>query len=237
MNDSSTHRYTFKNSRYSSHSTILRIVGEGNGQVLDVGCGTGYLSSELRVRGWHVIGIDNDRLAIQSATSVCDRVILADLNQLDTLMLNNEQFDIIVFGDVLEHLHYPLKTLKFLKQHLTPTGQMIISVPNIAYFWIRLNLLFGRFEYSDRGILDRTHIHFFTRRSLVRLLDEAELCVSKRYSTPAPLEEVLPKSLVARTLAPLRAISALLATLLPKLCGYQFVVVARPRVPDLTHSE
>src|SRR5437016_12769572 len=110
-------------------------------------------------------------------------------------------FDAIVYGDVLEHLHDPARVLAALNRGLAPGGQAVISVPNVAHLWVRLSLAAGRFEYADRGILDRTHLRFFTRRSLGALLTGAGLRVERLTATPAPLYQVAPERLHGRALA------------------------------------
>src|SRR5262245_49400337 len=101
-------------------------------------------------------------------------------------------FAAIVYGDVLEHLVDPLGVLMGLNRFLSPEGAVVLSIPNVAHLWVRLSLLAGRFDYGDRGILDRTHLRYFTRRSFLEMLARADLEVRELVATPAPLPLVVP---------------------------------------------
>ncbi len=136
-------------------------------------------------------------------------------------------FDAIVYGDILEHLSDPARVLSSLDQYLKEDGIVIISVPNVAHFWTRLQLLLGRFEYADRGILDRTHLRFFTRKSFLRFLVESKLALIELIATPVPLPLLIPERLHGPWLSLLHALNALGARCWPGLWAYQFVAVAR----------
>lgn len=223
--------YALKTDPWSSHAVILRWAGPGNGRrLLDVGAADGLLSRHFRAAGWRVTGIESNPAAARIAASHCERVLVADLDH--ELPALEGPFDLIVCGDVLEHLRDPLGVVRSLTRHLAPGGRVLISVPNVAHLWIRLNLLLGRFEYADRGILDRTHLRFFTWRSLRRLLDDAGLRVVSRTVTPVPLPQVVPPRWHGRTLAALHAMAATAARACPRLLGYQFVVLASPARPE-----
>jgi 2-polyprenyl-3-methyl-5-hydroxy-6-metoxy-1,4-benzoquinol methylase len=204
---------------------ILEWLGEGRGRcLLDVGAADGLLSRHLTARGWRVTGLEADPEAARAGAKHCERMIVADLNQ-ETPAVDGP-FDAIVYGDVLEHLVDPGRALGELNGALAPGGVAVVSVPNVAHLWVRLSLLAGRFHYADRGILDRTHLRFFTRRSLRALLDEAGLTVLRATATPVPLYQVVPPRLHAAPLAAVHAASAAAARMLPRLLGYQFVVLA-----------
>jgi 2-polyprenyl-3-methyl-5-hydroxy-6-metoxy-1,4-benzoquinol methylase len=220
-------RYTLKADPYSSHSVILGWLGDGGGRrLLDVGAADGLLSRRLTERGWRVTGIEADAEAAAAGAGVCERMIVADLDH--DLPPLAEAFDAIVYADVLEHLRDPARVLLALDRRLAPGGLVVVSVPNVAHLWMRLSLAAGRFEYRERGILDRTHLRFFTRRSLHALLAHAGLRVVRATATPVPLYQVLTPRWHGRALALLQAVSAATARALPRLLGYQFVVLARP---------
>ena len=143
MSSNCVQQYGLKMGRYSSHSVILAMIGRGNGRVLDVGCGDGHLSAQIRSLGWYVVGLENHTISVDRAQSICDRIIVVDLNKFDAPVLAEDSFDIVICGDVLEHLVDPPTTLKLLIERLKPEGQLIISVPNVAHAWVRLNLMFG----------------------------------------------------------------------------------------------
>ncbi len=223
-----TPRYRLKSDPYSSHSLILSWLGEGRGRrALDVGAADGLLSARLTAQGWRVTGIEHDPVAAEAGARHCERMVVADLaRELPGL---DGPFDVIVYGDVLEHLPEPLRVLVELNRWLAPGGFVVISIPNIAHLAIRLLFLAGYFTYMDRGILDRTHLRFFTARSLRAFLVDAGLGIERFTATPAPLYEVVPAGWQGRWLAPVQAVSAGVARLLPRLLGYQFVVLARPK--------
>ena len=134
-----------------------------------------------------------------------------------------------MYGDVLEHLSDPLAALVALNRALAADGLVIASVPNVAHLWVRLQLLAGRFEYADRGILDRTHLRFFTRRTFVALLAQAGLAVEELAVTPVPLPLVVPDRLHGAWLYGLHAASAAASRGWKSGLAYQFVAMCRPR--------
>ena len=159
--------------------------------MLDVGCATGYFGRRLiEERGCRVIGIEADAHAAEEARAVCERVYTGDLNDRDFLEKIEERTDIVFFGDVIEHLPDPAIVLEGAHRWLNPGGQLICSVPNVAYWKIRYELMRGRFDYHEIGILDRTHLRFYTRRSFVQLLNETSYDVERVKpicSDPKPL--------------------------------------------------
>lgn len=223
-----TPRYVLKPDPHSSHSIVLRWLGEGRGRrILDVGAADAIVSRRLTERGWRVTGIEGDPALAQAGAPHCERMITANLNRVIPEVQG--PFDAILYGDVLEHLIDPLRVLVELDRSLAPDGFVIISVPNIAHLYIRLLLLLGRFDYIDRGILDNTHLRFFTARSLRALLADAGLVIERFTATPAPLYQVLPPSWHKRWVAATHTVNALIARNLPRVLGYQFIVLARPK--------
>ena len=219
-------RYTLKADPYSSHSVILGWLGEGRGRrLLDVGAADGLLSRHLTAAGWKVTGIEADSAMAAAGAAHCERMLVADLNRAVPTL--DGQFDAIVCGDVLEHLADPLPALRALLGSLATGGDVVVSVPNVAHLWIRLSLLAGRFDYADRGILDRTHLRFFTRSTLDAFIAEAGLRAVRRAVTPVPLPQVVPPRWHGATLGAVHALGAAAARVLPRLLAYQFVVMAR----------
>ncbi|MBW7831917.1 MAG: methyltransferase domain-containing protein [Simplicispira suum] len=143
------------------------------GSVLELGPGPGAMTRVLLARGYAVTVVENDPEALSALQALGAQCIASDLDGSDwTAVLADQQFDVILACDVLEHLRRPDEVLRALNTVLAPTGSLIISVPNIAYAGVVAGLRQGVFDYSDKGQLDRTHVHFFTRRSLERnLLD------------------------------------------------------------------
>lgn len=218
-------RYTLKDDPHSSHSVVLRWLGDGRGRrLLDVGAADGPLARLLTARGWKVTGLEADPVAAAAGAAHCERMIVADLDA-GVPPLEGE-FDAIVCADVLEHLRDPAAVLVSVRRALASTGEVVISVPNVAHLWVRLSLLLGRFDYAERGILDRTHLRFFTRRTLAALVRESGLRLTRATSTPVPLYQVVPPRWHGRALAAAHALSARSARVAPRLLAYQFVVGA-----------
>jgi 2-polyprenyl-3-methyl-5-hydroxy-6-metoxy-1,4-benzoquinol methylase len=171
----------------TSHRYMVEMVGS-NKNVLDVGCATGYLAKTLRAFGNTVTGLEYDPEAAERARQFADKVIVADLDHINlTQALAGETFDVIVFGDVLEHLRDPLPPLRQARSLLAPGGYIVISIPNVAHGDVRMSLLLGRFTYRNLGLLDSTHLRFFTRQNLIELLEDAGLVAVEVRPTKAPL--------------------------------------------------
>lgn len=217
-NGSSAPRYDFDAIDLDSgsvHADVVRLVG-GARRVLELGPATGYMTRVLEAQGARVVGIEIDPQMAERAAPHCERMIVGDLDTLDIeAALGDDRFDAIVAADVLEHLKDPLATLERLRPFLAPDGCFVISVPNVAHGSVRLALLSGRFEYRDIGLLDATHLRFFTRETLEQLLDDAELGLAelRRHelnldasevpfeadAVPAELREALERDPDART--------------------------------------
>lgn len=150
----------------------------GKGVILDVGCWNGSLGRALREVGDVVVdGIERDPLQAQRARDAgYRRVDVADLDR-EIPTGSEEGYDFILFGDVLEHLVEPALALRTLASRLNPGGRVLCSLPNVAFATNRLALLRGRWDYKDYGILDRTHLRFFTRKSMIALVESAGLRV------------------------------------------------------------
>jgi 2-polyprenyl-3-methyl-5-hydroxy-6-metoxy-1,4-benzoquinol methylase len=220
--------YQLKTDLHSSHAVILALLAEGHGRrLLDVGAAQGYLAEALTARGYEVTCLEGDPMLAAVASARGLNVVVADLdNGLPAL---GGPFDVIICGDVLEHLKAPLAILKALTEQLAPSGRIVISVPNIAHLWVRLQLLLGRFEYTERGILDRTHLRFFTLTSFKRLLQEADLEITRLVTTPVPLPLVVPERYQGQIFRVLHGLNACLALWWKGMFAYQFVAMAHRR--------
>ncbi|HEV3267628.1 MAG TPA: class I SAM-dependent methyltransferase [Acidimicrobiales bacterium] len=163
----------------NSHALMLRMVGF-NKRVLEAGCASGHVSELLNAQGCTVVGVENDASVVEPAMQWLERVIVRDLDD-DALWdeLDGELFDAILFGDVLEHLKDPLAALTHSVNHLGPAGVVVISVPNIAHADVKIALMKGTFPYTQSGLLDQTHIYFFTKDSLIDLVRKAGLVVTE----------------------------------------------------------
>jgi 2-polyprenyl-3-methyl-5-hydroxy-6-metoxy-1,4-benzoquinol methylase len=178
--------------RNSSH-TLLHELAVSDGRpglsMLEVGCSSGYLGASLVARGHKVVGVEPDAGAAAAATRVLSEVWTGGLD--DYLDANPDaRFDVLIFGDVLEHMVDPSAALQRAQRHLAPGGSVVVSLPNMAHGSVRAMLLAGRFDYEDRGILDRTHLRFFTREGIAHLLADTGLALEKLYQVGQPIDIV-----------------------------------------------
>jgi len=218
--------YQLKDDPYSSHSAIVSLLGSGGGRrLLDAGAADGFLAEILTRQGFVVTALERDPAQAERARGRCHEVIVADLAEAASKLPG--PFDAVVYGDVLEHLADPLAVLTSVNQHLAPGGLVVASVPNVAHLWVRLSLLAGHFDYADRGILDRTHLRFFTRRTLLAFLAQAGLALETLRVTPVPLPLVVPSRFHGRWLQIVHALSARATRCWPTGLAYQFVVACR----------
>jgi SAM-dependent methyltransferase len=218
--------YRLKDDPYSSHSLILSRLGEGRGRrALDVGAADGYLAERLTAAGWKVTALERDPVRAALAAARCEAALVVDLEGEPPSLA---EYDAIIYGDVVEHLSDPLRVVRELNRCLAPGGVVVVSVPNVAHVWVRLSLLVGRFDYGERGILDRTHLAFFTRRTFLSFLDAAGLAPRELAVTPVPLPAVIPARFHGAALAALHRLSAGASRLWPGGLAYQFVAVCAP---------
>ena len=207
---------------------------EGSTRVLDVGCAAGRLGRSIAEDGVTVWGIEADPEAAEAArsTNAYEEVFLGDLEQLieQNDVLPEAGFDAIVFADVLEHLREPRDILVGFQRFLQPGGVFIASIPNVAHASLRLSLLAGEWRYRDVGLLDATHLRFFTQEGIDRLFRSAGLSIEAWERVSLGIQETeieipasIPKETVAWVLDQ------------PESTTYQFVV--RARVSDAPSAD
>ncbi len=154
---------------------LARAIGRPR-TVLDVGCGRGLNGGIAHDKGAHVVGIEQWKPSADAARAHMDEVIEADIEHDDSAKaLGDRRFDLILFGDVLEHTRDPLEVMERFLPFLEDGGHVIVSLPNVAAWTVRLGLLAGNFEYAQSGILDETHLRFFTRQTTMSLVERAGL--------------------------------------------------------------
>ncbi|QEH36937.1 Ubiquinone biosynthesis O-methyltransferase [Aquisphaera giovannonii] len=162
----------------SAHAKTVRLVGRDK-RVLELGCASGHMTQVLRDRGCRVVAIELDPVMANRARPHCERLIVGDLDRLDlSEALGDDRFDVIVAADVLAHLKDPWAVLRSLKRFLRPGGYAVVSLPNVAHGSVRLALLEGQFPYKELGLLESTHLRFFTLRSLTRLFEESDFAIT-----------------------------------------------------------
>lgn len=208
---------------YTSHAMALRWLEKLRPRrVLDIGCGSGHVAKACRNLGSDVTGIDLHEPMPEST----DRFFAVDIDR-EALPVDALDYDAILLLDVIEHLAEPERFLLRLRNagdgDSSPT--VLLTTPNVAFAMIRLNLLLGRFNYAERGILDITHKRLFTRASLRSLLRDCGYDIERIEAVPVPFDVVMPTS-TGRMLA---RVAAVLARAWPTMFAFQFLVVCRPQ--------
>lgn len=161
---------------------VLALIPPGPGRVLDLGCGRGELGRALREREGEleIIGVEMEPSAVEVAALNYDRVLEGSLdNELPRLVTEGILYDLVVLADVLEHTAEPGVVLTRVSALLAPEGRVVVSVPNVSHHSVIRGLMRDRWEYAERGILDRGHLRFFTRGSFRRLARAAGLTVER----------------------------------------------------------
>ncbi len=176
MNDQSLEAIYDKESDYYGgvRSEMLKYFPEGACTMLDVGCGEGLFGKTAKERfGAEVWGIDINKSSIQQAELNLDNAFFGDVSQLFDV-LPDKHFDVIYFNDVLEHMVDPYSLLENIKSKLGATGLVVASIPNIRYHRVLTQILLKRdFKYEKAGVMDETHMRFFTQKSIKRMFVNA----------------------------------------------------------------
>ena len=218
-------RRTFDATPGSAHELVVGLVPRG-ARVLELGCATGYMSEVLvRRLGCNVTGFELLPEAAAVAREHCGRVLVGDAETFDfERALAGERFDAVLFADVLEHLRDPGALLRRLRPLLAEGGAAVASIPNVAHASVRLALLAGEFRYRETGLLDRTHLRFFTRESVEDLFEGAGYAITKWLRRRLGVEE-------SEIGPPARAVPEAITRWMafdPEASTYQFVVRATP---------
>jgi 2-polyprenyl-3-methyl-5-hydroxy-6-metoxy-1,4-benzoquinol methylase len=168
------HRYQYRFVPHSAAARIMRMVGRER-RVLELGSGPGAITRLLEANGCQVTAVEIDPEAVELVTPYCERVVSANLNDPDwpKALTGAGPFQVIVAGDVLEHLYDPWETLKKLAPLLAPEGEVVLSVPHAGHNALIACLLSGDFGYQPWGLLDKTHIRFFAMNNIQRLATDA----------------------------------------------------------------
>ena len=221
--------YTFKDFEGSSHRILMRLIRRWvprGGTLMDLGAAGGELGSALRDHFDRTIGFEFNVDCVGQLGGHFDQVVITDLETVRALPSN---VDAIVLADVLEHLRNPAAALQLVRRALRDDGHVFISVPNIANITVRLGLLFGIFEYRDRGILDSTHLRFYTKSTIRREVENAGFRILEMGGSSVPIRLIIG----SWTPEPLLRIGERLLTWLTRvwrgLFAYQIILVAKKK--------
>ena len=177
----------------NSHSLTIDFIAEATGgeslDILDVGCSAGYLGEYLRAQGHHVTGIDITPEAIAKAAEFLNEAHCMKVEDFFSAY-PTRKFDVVIFGDVLEHVTNAEEVLRLTAQALKPRGRVIASIPNVSHLAVRAMLLEGRWDYANLGLLDRDHVRFFTRKTIEQLFHDSGFDAVDMRTTNLPVETV-----------------------------------------------
>lgn len=220
--------YAFKDGDGTSHALILSMLGNKPPmRVLDIGCSGGRLAEYIRARGHWVTGVDY--LELPGVRDRVDEFYRVDMEQGIPPEVG-DGFDLIIAGDIIEHLSRPGKALEEMRRVLRPGGEVLLSVPNFGHWYPRFRTTFGLFGYDRRGILDDTHLRFFTRRTLRRLVRVRGFDILEERATGLPLGAISAKE--GLKLKTVRRIDRSLVRMRPTFFGYQWVLRMTPHAEE-----
>ena len=219
--------YKRKTGKYSSHETILRLIGtpsHADSSILDLGASDGLLYQELKGRGFDVTCVDYE--SPENISVPAEDYVFCNLEQYQDLKIE-KKYDYIILADVIEHLRNAGGLLQYISKFLKEDGQVIISVPNIAIWVYRLSLMLGKFDYTEKGTLDETHVRFYTKKSILNLMAKTQYQVQNFIPTSLPFEVVLKSLRGSFILNAIEAIYFIFASLWQRMFAYQFVIKAK----------
>lgn len=179
--------YPVKESYYlGSRDDLIRLIPAGARKVLEIGCAAGMTGRTMKERGFEeVVGVELREDMARNAQAFYNRVITGDVEKV-RLPYEKGYFDCILYGDVLEHLIDPWRLLREHNLLLGPGGAIICSIPNVRYYkHMKKLLLRGEWEYREKGILDRTHLRFFTVKSIRAMVEDAGFEITTMIKRPS----------------------------------------------------
>lgn len=215
--------YAYKPSPNSSHGIVLDLIDDSRPlRILDVGCGPGWVAAELRHRGHHVTGVD-----IETDPGVRERTEAFFEANVEAGLPDEvgHGFDVVIAADVIEHVRDPDALMKDLAGRMSTEGKILASVPNFGHWYPRIRTAAGLFDYDQRGILDATHMRFFTRRSFRRTVAHTGLVTTAERYAGLPLDVLGVDGVVGKTAG---FLDRLITRIWPTMFAYQFVVCLEP---------
>lgn len=208
-----------KNYHHFDRFDILEHIPDGLERVLDVGCASGKLGENLkRLKGIkEVIGIEINPSVAKLAERVLDKVYIADVEDIE-LLEYRAYFDCIIYADILEHLKNPWDVLNKHRFLLKNNGFVIASIPNVRYYKVIRDLVRGKWEYREAGILDKTHLRFFTLKGIYDLFESTGYNVIKVHRK------------LGKTGRLLKILNVLMMDYLKEFMVYQYIIIARAAI-------
>ena len=221
-------RYQFKAGVFSSHRRIAAILKKNlpGARILELGTAAGFIGRELAGRGYEITGVEINASLAEQARPYYHKILILDLESQE--LPQGALFDALVAADILEHLRRPESVLCYSRRLLKDEAEAVISLPNVANIFLRIGLIFGSFNYAERGILDKGHLRFFTLKSARKFIRDCGFKISAIYPTPPPFELVVKNRLLSACLS---GLYYPFAQVLPGLFAYQFIFVARTISP------
>jgi 2-polyprenyl-3-methyl-5-hydroxy-6-metoxy-1,4-benzoquinol methylase len=227
-------KYKNKLDKFSSHSLIVEKIIKltpSNKNILDIGCFSGELLNRVRI-GQKVsnsyFGADLDNYLSKDFNFI--NFISFDFNDNNlSNLFENKKFDIVILGDILEHLVNPWIALNNIHQIIEDSSKILISIPNSGHWYFRLKIFFGNIEYTNNGLFDKTHLRFFTKKSSKELINDSKLEIVELSYSSLPWENLLKGRLVSKILSIFERFFILLR---PQLFAYQFIFLVKPEARD-----
>jgi predicted TPR repeat methyltransferase len=221
--------YTFKDFEGSSHRILIELIGryaKRGGVLADLGAAGGELGGAVRDHFRRTFGFECEIANLPALRGRFDCVVITDLEKLRRLPMN---VDAIVVADVLEHLRDAPALLALIRDALAPGGRIFVSVPNIANITVRLGLLFGVFQYRERGILDNTHVRFYTLRTIRQEIENAGFRVLAIRGSSVPLRLIAGRFIPEALLRLGERTLTVVTRMWRALFAYQILIVAERR--------
>lgn len=221
--------YTFKDFEGSSHRILINLIrrfAKKGGTLVDLGAAGGELGEAVRDHFQRTLGFEYEIANLPALRSRFNAAVIADLEKLKRLPAG---VDAIVLADVLEHLRDAPGLLTLVRESLARDGKIFVSVPNIANITVRIGLLLGVFEYRERGILDNTHLRFYTLRTIRHEIENAGFRILVIRGSSVPLRLIIGKLTPDALVRAGERILSIVTRMWRALFAYQIIIVAERR--------
>ena len=206
-------------------------------RVLEIGCGSGKLgfSYKLRNPNVHYVGVEADSHAASEAKKFLDKVHCGDAEDFGSFNFNAEKFDCIIYGDVLEHLKNPWECLMRYSDLLSASGELLICIPNVQHWSAFANLFQGLWPLEAQGLFDKTHLRWFTRKTILSMLKQIGLVVHE--IKPRIFDAEKAKEFVSLLEPSLERMQINISEFLQDVSPLQYVIRAGKSVPEMLHVD